>query len=189
MAMKEEIGKCLKILRNGGTIVYPTDTIWGIGCDATNPAAVDKVFRLKRRAESKSLIVLLDHPDKLDSYITNMPEITRDLLNSVDKPLTIIYPGGKNLAGNLMAEDGSVAIRIVRNRFCCALISAFGKPIVSTSANLSGEAPPTSFRSISPDIIRGAGYVVNEILEEVHEPKASRIIRLLPGGEFQVVRE
>jgi L-threonylcarbamoyladenylate synthase len=187
--MKEEIGRCLDILRKGGTIVYPTDTIWGIGCDATNPDAVEKVFRLKRRAESKSLIVLLDHPDQLRTYTKNMPEIAWDILKSVDKPLTVIYPEGNNLAGNLMAENGSVAIRVVRNRFCCELIRSFGKPIVSTSANISGEPAPASFRNIAREIILGAGYVVDESFEEVHELKPSRIIQLLPGGEFKIVRE
>jgi L-threonylcarbamoyladenylate synthase len=186
--MEEEIIKCLQILESGGTILYPTDTIWGVGCDATNPVAVEKIFLLKRRTERKSLIILLDDAGKLPDYISNIPEIAWDLIRNVDTPLTIIYQGGKNLAGNVIAEDGSVAIRIVKQEFCRRLIRAFGKPIVSTSANISGATPPVSFRTIDQSIIRGVDHVADALNDEIYEVKASRIIKLNPNGEFQIIR-
>jgi len=187
--MEKEIERCLEILKAGGTLLYPTDTIWGIGCDATNQAAVEKIFRLKQRTESKSMIILLDSVEKLAEYVSNIPLIARDLLMNVDKPLTIIYPEGKNLAANLIADDGSIAIRIVKNEFCSKLIAAFDKPIVSTSANISGDAPPASFHNIVEEIKLGVDYVVNDDFEEIHEQKPSRIIRLMQNGEFLIIRE
>jgi len=145
-AIELEIEQCLKVLRNGGTILYPTDTIWGIGCDATNSKAVNKIYRLKKRVESKSLIILLDTPEKIKNYVTQVPEIALDLLENIDRPLTIIYPGAKNLAKNVIAEDNSIAIRIVKNEFCRKLIHEFDKPIVSSSANISGEPSPLVFK-------------------------------------------
>jgi L-threonylcarbamoyladenylate synthase len=187
--MEQELNKCLTILQNGGTILYPTDTIWGIGCDATNPGAVEKVYRLKQRMERKSLIILLDEAVRIRDYVAFIPEIAWDLLKSMDTPLTIIYPEAKNLAENVVAEDGSVAIRIVNNEFCRNLIRAFGKPIVSTSANISGENPPVGFRTVAMEIIKGVDYVVDESLDEIHALKASRIIKLNKNGEFQVIRK
>ena len=187
--MEEELKKCLKILEQGGTILYPTDTIWGIGCDATNAGAVEKIYRLKRRMERKSLIILLDEAEKIRNYVFSIPEIAWDLLKSVDTPLTIIYPDAKNLAKNVIADDGSVAIRIVKNEFCSRLISLFGKPIVSTSANISGENPPVGFRTVAREIIDGVDYAVDESLEEIHELKPSRIIKLNQNGEFRIIRK
>jgi L-threonylcarbamoyladenylate synthase len=187
--MEEELKKCLTTLQNGGTILYPTDTIWGIGCDATNAHAVEKIYRLKRRMECKSLIILLAGAEKIRDYVYNIPEIAWDLLKSVETPLTIIYPDAKNLAKNVIAEDGSVAIRIVKNEFCRRLINSFGKPIVSTSANISGENPPVGFRTVAPEIINGVDYVVNESLDEIHELKPSRIIKLNQNGEFLIIRK
>ena len=187
--MEEEVKKCIFVLQSCGTILYPTDTIWGIGCDATNSIAVDKIYHLKQRLERKSLIILLDEPEKIWDYVTSIPEISWDLLKSVETPLTIIYPEAKNLAENVIADDGSVAIRIVKNEFCRSLIRAFGKPIVSTSANISGENPPVGFRTVAREIIDGVDYVVNESLEEIHELKASRIIKLNQNGEFRIIRK
>jgi len=187
--MEDAIKNCLAALQNGGTILYPTDTIWGIGCDATDPVAVEKVYLLKKRVSRKNLIILLDRADKLRDYISDVPEIAWDLLKKVDTPLTIIYPKAINLAGNVVAEDGSVAIRIVKNEFCKNLIHAFGKPIVSTSANFSGASPPLSFRNIAREIIRGVDYVVNESLDQIHELKPSRIIKLEQTGEFRIIRK
>jgi L-threonylcarbamoyladenylate synthase len=187
--MEQELIKCLTILKDGGTILYPTDTIWGIGCDATNPGAVEKIYLLKRRMERKSLIILLDKAERISDYVAFIPEIAWDLLKSIDTPLTIIYPEAKNLAENVVAEDGSVAIRVVKSEFCRRLIQDFGKPIVSTSANISGENPPVGFRTVDKEIINGVDYVVDESLDEIHELKASRIIKLNKNGEFQVIRK
>lgn len=186
--MVNQIKNCVKVLEEGGIILYPTDTIWGIGCDATNAAAVSKVYRLKQRLERKSMIILLDKSEMLEKYVANIPEIAWDLLKKIDTPLTIIYPEAKNLAENVVAEDGSIAIRIVKNEFCTKLIQEFGKPVVSTSANISGENPPLTFRQISPEIISGVDYVVDESIDELHELKPSRIIKLEQNGEFRIIR-
>jgi L-threonylcarbamoyladenylate synthase len=184
-----EIQNCIKVLQSGGIILYPTDTIWGIGCDATNSKAVAKIYRLKQRMERKSLIILLDEAEKLRDYVSEIPEIAWDLIKNVDTPLTIIYPEARNLAKNVVATDGSVAIRIVNNDFCIRLIREFGKPIVSTSANISGERSPLTFKNISQEIISGVNYVVDESLDEIHELKASRIIKLSLNGEFRIIRK
>lgn len=186
--MEEELKNCLTILQNGGTILYPTDTIWGIGCDATNSVAVEKIYHLKQRMERKSLIILLAEVEKIRDYVTSIPEIAWDLLKSVETPLTIIYPEAKNLAENVIADDGSVAIRITKNVFCRRLIHAFGKPIVSTSANISGKTPPVGFRTVAREIIHGVDYVVDESLDEIHVLKPSRIIKLNQNGEFRIIR-
>ena len=189
LAMETEIQKCLTVLQNGGTILYPTDTIWGIGCDATNAAAVEKIFRLKHRTDRKSLIILVESTEQLTGYVSVVPEIAWDLLKNVDTPLTIIYPEAKNLADNVIAEDGSVAIRIVKHDFCQRLIRAFGKPVVSTSANISGQNPALSYRSIIKEILAGVDYAVNESLDQIHELKPSRIIKLNLNGEFRIIRK
>ena len=189
LPIDREIQNCLKVLNCGGIILYPTDTIWGIGCDATNAEAVQKIYHLKQRMERKSLIILLDEAEKLREYVSNVPEIAWDLLDHVETPLTIIYPEAKNLAENVVAEDCSVAIRIVKNEFCRRLIHEFGKPVVSTSANISGEKPALAFRNINHEIIRGVDYVVDESLDQFHELKPSRIIKLEANGEFRIIRK
>lgn len=186
--IEREIQNSLKVLISGGIILYPTDTIWGLGCDATDSVAVAKIYRLKQRIERKSLIILLDKEEKLLTYVSNIPEIVWDLLKNIDTPLTIIYPEAKNLAENVIADDGSVAIRVVKNEFCERLINAFGKPIVSTSANISGENTPRSFQNIVHEIIQGVDHVVDESLGHIHEFKPSRIIKLLQNGEFRIIR-
>jgi L-threonylcarbamoyladenylate synthase len=186
--MEKEIQNCLEVLRRGGTILYPSDTIWGIGCDATNHRAVEKIYKLKKRMESKSLIILLDEPDKLKLYVKTVPEISWDLIKNVGRPVTIIYPNARNLAKNVIADDNTIAIRIVRNEFCKALIHEFGKPVVSSSANISGEPAPLIFKKISGEIIRKVDYVVNLYQDDLQEMKPSRIIRLSENGEFQVIR-
>lgn len=187
--MEQEIKKSIEVLKSGGTILYPTDTIWGIGCDATNNEAVTKIYHLKRRVESKSMIILLDSADKLNDYVEEVPELAWDLLKSVDTPLTIIYPKARNLASNVVADDGSIAIRIVRHPFCTALIEAFGKPIVSTSANISGSASPRVFKEISPVIIQYVDHVVRLQQDDVQYVKPSRIIKLSTNGEFRIIRK
>jgi L-threonylcarbamoyladenylate synthase len=187
--MENEINRCLQVLQDGGVILYPTDTIWGVGCDATNFTAVEKVYFLKRRVESKSMIVLLDDEKKIADYVVQIPEIAWDLLNNVTTPLTIIYPEAKNLAGNLVAEDGSIAIRIVKSGFCHQLLKAFGKPLVSSSANISGETAPISFSKITDEIKDGVDHVVESKPDEIRTSKASQIIKLDLNGEFRIIRK
>jgi len=187
-AIRNEVLKCTDILKAGGTLLYPTDTIWGIGCDATSHEAVEKIYRIKRRMGNKSLIVLVDSADKLPGYVENLPEITWDLLKNVTTPLTIIYPRGRNLAENILGADHSVAIRIADNDFCRELIKSFGKPIVSTSANISGNSTPCNFRDINPDIVREVDYTVKLYHDVMSSVRPSRIIKLYQNGEFNVIR-
>jgi L-threonylcarbamoyladenylate synthase len=187
-AIRNEVLKCADILQSGGTLLYPTDTIWGIGCDATSPNAVEKIYRIKRRMGNKSLIVLLDSAEKLPLYVENLPEITWDLLKHVTAPLTIIYPKGRNLAENILGTDLSVAIRIADNEFCRELIKVFGKPLVSTSANISGKTTPCNFKDISTDIIKRVDYTVQHFHDIISFIQPSRIIKLYQNGEFNVIR-
>ena len=186
--MKTEIENTIKVLASGGTLIYPTDTIWGIGCDATNEKAVAKVFDLKQRSESKSLIILVDSISMLELYIPNIPdEITR-FLNNTKKPTTVIYNHPNGLAGNVVAADNTVAIRIVQNEFCKALIKEFGKPIVSTSANLSNQPSPSSFDEIDPLLLKQVDYIVNLPAVE-SKNAASQIIKVGDLGEIEYIRK
>ena len=186
--LKEEINKALEVLKEGGLILYPTDTIWGIGCDATNQEAVNKVFKLKGRSESKSLIVLLDSENKLPGYVQEVPDIAYDLIEYAEHPLTIIYSGAKNLAPNVIAEDGSVGIRVAKHDFCRQLIQRFKKPIVSTSANISGDKSPSNFAEISTEIIEGVDYVVNHEQDDTTAKRPSTIMKLDASGCFSFIR-
>ena len=152
MTKEEDIKKACEVMRNGGVILYPTDTIWGIGCDATNEEAVKKVYDLKKRADNKAMLVLIDNPVKLQTYVEDVPEIAWDLIEASDKPLTIIYDKGKNLAANLLGENGSIGIRVSKEQFSRDLCFRFRKPLVSTSANVSGEPSPANFSEISEAI-------------------------------------
>ena len=185
---EQELWKTVEILRSGGTILYPTDTIWGLGCDATNFEAVENIYKLKHRVESKSLIVLIDDENKLHDYVEKVPEISFDLINSLDKPTTIIYSKAKNLASNVVASDGSIAIRVTKDLFCRELIKLFGKPIVSTSANVSGDPSPVIYRDVPEDLLNGVDYIVNLYHGRMNSPKPSTIIRLFENGEFIIVR-
>lgn len=187
--MNEIIKNTVKVLREGKTILYPTDTIWGIGCDATNSRAVEKVYKIKQRVESKSMIILLDSQEKLQEYIKSVPEITYDLLDSVDTPLTIVYPDARNLAKNVIARDKTIAIRIVKEEFCSRLIQEFGKPIVSTSANVAGEPSPIIFSQISEPIKDRVDYIVNLYYKRISKTKPSTIIKIELDGHFTVLRE
>jgi L-threonylcarbamoyladenylate synthase len=187
--LNQEVEKALKVLIKGGTILYPTDTIWGIGCDATNAKAVEKVYHIKQRPDSKSLIILVSDTEQLQEYVQNIPPIIFDLIKQSEKPITIIYPKGKGLASNVIAEDGSVGIRIVNHPFCQKLIRILGKPIVSTSANISGTPSPICFRAISQEICNSVDYVVEIDQELIEEIKPSRIIKLEENGLFTVIRE
>jgi len=159
--LKEEVAKALKIIQDGGIILYPTDTIWGIGCDATNTDAIKKIFALKQRDEAKSMIVLLDTENKLESYVQEVPSIAYDLIEYAENPLTLVMPGAKNISPALIANDGSVGIRIAKHNFCQQLIQRLRKPLVSTSANVSGKPSPQTFDEVDQEIIDGVDYVVN----------------------------
>jgi L-threonylcarbamoyladenylate synthase len=186
--MKDDINQALKILREGGLILYPTDTIWGIGCDATNVKAVERIYQIKQRQDSKAMLVLIDSDVRLGQYINEVPEIAWQLIEVMDKPTTIIYPGAKNLAENLIADDGSIGIRIVKDEFCQKLITQFRKPIVSTSANISGEESPRSFNEIPESIQKGVDYVVKWRQEDHATAKPSSIIKLGLGGQIKIIR-
>lgn len=176
--MEEDIKMAFEVLVSGGLILYPTDTIWGIGCDATNEEAVHRVYELKRRVDSKALITLLDNPIKLDYYIDEVPSLAWDLIELSEKPLTIIYDGARNVAPNLMAEDGSLAIRVTKEKFSQELCKRFRKALVSTSANISGESAPANFDDISEEIKDGVDYIVKYRQEDTSKSKASSIIKL-----------
>lgn len=188
--MEEELKKTLEILKKGGTILYPTDTVWGIGCDARNKEAVNKIFKIKERAEYKSMVVLVCDDKMINRYVKEVPAIAWDLIETAgNDPLTIIYPDGRMLAENIIAADGSVGIRIVKDEFCRNLIHKFGKPIVSTSANISGDPTPTSFSGINNKIMNQVDYVVNLRQKEVNNPKPSTIIKVAMNGEVKIIRK
>lgn len=187
--MEKELEKTLKIVAKGGLILYPTDTIWGIGCDATNAKAVKKIYTIKNRIESKNMIILLADYDQLEKYVDFVPPIAADLIQSFNKPLTIIYEGAKKLASNLIADDGTIAIRIVKHEFCRALIRKLGKPLVSTSANFSGTPSPLFFRYIPEQLKTKVDYVVNLEQDVTIANKASTIIKLEKSGKYSVIRE
>ena len=183
-----DIEKCLATLKNAGTILYPTDTIWGIGCDATNAEAVAKIYALKKRDEKKSMIILLAHESDIKNYCQEPEEHIKTLLANTERPLTIIYPAAKNLAANLINEDGTIAIRIVKDAFCEYLIKAFGKPIVSTSANISGAETAKHFGEISTEIKNNVDYVVEQRQKEKAAATASKIVKW-DGDKIIVIRE
>ena len=186
--MNEEINKALQVLKQGGLILYPTDTVWGIGCDATNAEAVKKVFKLKRREDRKALICLVADDRMLKKYVIKVPEVALNILDVTDKPTTIIYDDAQNLASNLIAEDGTIAIRIPDDEFCFQLCRKLKDAIVSTSANISGEPTPKSFKEISPAILKGVDYVVNLHHEKICN-KPSSIIKLGNNGVIKIIRE
>ncbi|RZF59663.1 L-threonylcarbamoyladenylate synthase [Sphingobacterium corticibacterium] len=186
---REDVNKALETLKNGGLILYPTDTIWGIGCDATNAEAVEKVFALKGRDQHKSLIVLLHNDNQLASYVNDIPEVAYELIEYSEKPLTIVYSNAKNLAPNVVAPDGSIGIRIVRHPFCEQLLQRFRKPIVSTSANSSGEVSPSCFGEISEQIKAGVDYIVEYGQHEKGDGKSSTVMKLDPSGKFEFLRK
>ncbi len=188
--MEVHINKAIEVLKSGGVILYPTDTIWGIGCDATNPEAVKKVFAIKKREESKSLVTLVSDLDMLARYVKDIPDAALDLIEVNDTPMTIIYPQAIGLAENVIAEDGSVGIRIPMNEFCRQLCFRLRKPIVSTSANISGENPPKGFKDISQQIKDAVDYTVHPSMEEKNSThKASQIIKIGLKGEIQIIRK
>ncbi len=186
--MNREIDAAIEVLKRGGIILYPTDTVWGIGCDATNEEAVERVFKLKERAGSKSLITLASDIDMVCRYVEEMPEIAVSLIEVNDKPMTIIYPNATGLAKNVIAEDGSAGIRVPMSDFCTRLIGKFRRPIVSTSANIAGEPTPSSFEEISPKIKGGVDHIVAQFCEKDATGAPSQIIKVGVGSEIEIIR-
>ncbi|MGB8191289.1 MAG: L-threonylcarbamoyladenylate synthase [Chitinophagaceae bacterium] len=185
---QNDIEQCLKILNTGGTILYPTDTIWGIGCDATNPDAVEKIYNIKRRPSHKNMIILLADERDILQYVTAPDLRVFDYLQSTKKPTTVIYHGAIGLAPGLIAEDGTIAIRLVQDTFCRHLIKRFRKPLVSTSANISGEPAPASFRDIAEHIRQSVDYVVQYRQDDDAPAQSSSIIKWNKDGSATVIR-
>lgn len=184
-----DLTKALEVLRNGGVILYPTDTVWGIGGDATNAEAVKRIYEIKQREDSKSMLVLMENPNLLNSYIDEVPEIAWDLIEMTDKPLTIIYSGAKNLAPNLIASDGSIGIRITNEAFTQKLIQRLRKPLVSTSANISGQKTPQNFDEITEEILNAVDYIVEYRRDDIKKYAPSSIIKLGKGGQIEIIRK
>ena len=176
-------------MQKGGVILYPTDTVWGIGCDATNEEAVKRVYEIKHRADSKAMLVLVDSPVKVDFYVSDVPAVAWDLIEFTTKPLTIIYSGARNLAPNLLAEDGSVGIRVTNEEFSRRLCQQFRKAIVSTSANISGQPGAANFTEISEEVKSAVDYIVSFRQDDMSRPKPSSIIKLDKGGVIKIIRE
>jgi L-threonylcarbamoyladenylate synthase len=189
MTLEEEIKYSAELLRKGKIILYPTDTIWGIGCDATNAKAVQKIYKLKQRDSKKSMIVLLDTPDKLEKYVKKVPPYAYDLIENSASPLTIVYPGARNMAKNLIPKDGTIAIRIVRGRYSGAVIKELDKPLVSTSANISGQPTASTFDQISEELKSGVDYIVEHFREQTKTIKPSTVIKLKEDGRFTILRQ
>ena len=189
MTQEEDIRNAVKVLREGGIILYPTDTVWGIGCDATNAEAVAKVYKIKHRNDSKALICLVDSDARLQRYVRNVPAVAWDLLDAATKPTTVILDGAVNLASNLIAEDGSIALRITKEPFSHELCYRFQKALVSTSANISGEPAAQNYKDIAQELLNSVDYVCWSRRQE-HKPHTpSSIIRLKPDGEVTIIRK
>ena len=187
--MIDDIKNACDVLSKGGLILYPTDTIWGIGCDATNEEAVKKVYKLKQRIDSKAMLVLMDSSAKLNGFVAEVPDIALDLIDLSVKPLTIIYPEAKNLPSCLVAEDGSLGIRITTEEFSRKLCERFRRPLVSTSANISGQPSPANFGEISDEVKDGVDYIVKYRQDDTSKAAPSSIIKLEPGNLVKVIRE
>jgi L-threonylcarbamoyladenylate synthase len=187
--MHDDLKKAVETLKAGGIILYPTDTIWGIGCDATNQEAVKRIYEIKKREDSKSMLILMENPALLERYVDDVPDVAWDLVEITTTPLTVIYPGAKNLAKNLIAEDGSIGIRFTKEQFTSQLLQRFRRPMVSTSANVSGEKSPAFFDDISEEIKNKMDYIV-QYRQDDHTPaKPSSIIKLGPGGKIDIIRK
>lgn len=188
MSLMQDIRNCLNVLKDGGLLLYPTDTVWGIGCDATNARAVDKIFALKQREESKSMIILLADIRQVGSYADAPGPLITGYLSKAAKPTTVIYENGRNVAPGLISTDGTVAIRVVQDEFCRELIGLLNKPLVSTSANISGTAAPPAFRDISEHIKKGVDYIAQHRQGDPEAARPSSIIRI-NGQKIIVLRE
>ncbi len=187
--MREEVEKAVEVLRRGGIILYPTDTVWGIGCDATDEAAVARIYELKRSCNKKGMIVLTESIDQVGRYFKRVPAVAWDLLECADKPLTLILPGACGVAKNLIPEEGTLAVRVPDHDFCRSLLRRFGRPLVSTSANISGGTTPAGFADIAPEVRSAVDHAVDVRCEGTPTGRASSIIMLGEGGEVRIVRE
>jgi len=185
--MLQEIKESIRIISKGGVILYPTDTIWGIGCDATNETAVKRIFEIKKRPSAKAMIILVSQASQLEHY-ADIPEIAYDLVEYAENPLTIIYPNAKRIASSLISEDGTIAIRVVKDEFCKMIINSLRKPLVSTSANVSGESSPLYFDEISDEIKNQVDYVVPLRQSELTKSAPSKIIKLSMNGTIEIIR-
>jgi len=183
-----DLTQAIETLQSGGTLLYPTDTIWGIGCDATNPEAIKKIFDIKKREQNKSLIILVESEKRLQDLV-DVPEMAWQIIDLSEKPVTIVYENPKNLPKELLAEDGSVGIRIVKNEYCKKLISKLNKPLVSTSANLSGQKSPMKFSDISEEIKNSVDYIVEDNHDKVSEFSGSSVIKVWNNNQIKVLRE
>ena len=186
---EKDVRNAVEVMRKGGVILYPTDTVWGIDCDATNPDAVKRVFEIKQREDSKALICLVDSEARLQRYVRDVPNVAWDIIELSTNPVTIILDGASNLAHNVMAEDGSVAMRVTKEPFSNLLCYRFQKAIVSTSANISGQPPAANYRDIAPELLEAVDYVCTSRRQEKRPHTPSSIIRLRPNGEVEVVRK
>ncbi|MGM9712514.1 MAG: L-threonylcarbamoyladenylate synthase [Prevotella sp.] len=189
MTREEDIKQAIEVLNNGGVILYPTDTVWGIGCDATNPDAVRRVYEIKRRDDSKAMICLVDSPDRIQRYVRNVPDVAWDIFDLSTNPTTVILDGAVNLAPNLIAADGTIAMRVTNEDFSKRLCYRFQKPLVSTSANISGEPAAQNYRDIAPEIIGAVDYVCWTRRQEHKPHKPSSIIKLRADGGVTIIRK
>ena len=189
MTQKEDIKNAIDVMRKGGIILYPTDTVWGIGCDATNAEAVAKVYKIKQRDDSKALICLADSIDRVQRYVRDVPSVAWDLMEIADKPTTVILDGAVNLAPNLIAEDGSIGLRITNEEFSKELCYRFQKPIVSTSVNISGEPAAQNYCDIAPEILEAADYVCWTRRQEHKPHKPSSIVKISRDGQVTIIRK
>lgn len=186
--LNEEVHKAFEIIKEGGIILYPTDTVWGIGCDATNAEAVAKIYKLKRRAETQSMIVLMNGEKMMYNVFKNIPEVAWQILDLSEKPTTLILDEPRNVASNIIASDNSLAIRLVKEPFCFKLLERMKKPLVSTSANISGQPTPLAFKDINPEIVKGVDYVVDLYRDKVGG-KPSTIIKLTNDSQVKIIRK
>lgn len=186
---EQDLKECCRVMNGGGIILYPTDTVWGIGCDATNEKAVEKIFSVKKRNEEKSMIILVAEEEDILKYTNHPNAVIFDYIKGVHKPTTVIYDGAKNLARNVINKDGSIGIRLVKDEFCAALIRTFGKPIVSTSSNISGYPPPSFFEDIDIEIKSGVDYIVQHRQDDLTPASPSTVIKLDKDGKIQIIRK
>ena len=187
--LEDQVAQAVAVLKSGGTILYPTDTVWGIGCDATNAGAVEKVYALKKRADRRSLLILTDTLDNVSRYVQKVPDVAWQLFEVADKPLTLILPEARGVAENVVPEEGTIGIRVPKHEFCRRLIYRLGRPLVSTSANAAGGSTPATFSEIPKEIREGVDFVVDPAMEGHPTRKASGIIQVGPGGEIKIIRE
>ncbi|MGC8865537.1 MAG: L-threonylcarbamoyladenylate synthase [Bacteroidales bacterium] len=185
----DDIRLAVETLKKGGVILYPTDTIWGLGCMANQPTAISRIYQIKQRYEKKSFIILVDSLEMLKKYVADVPQVAIDLMESYHKPLTIVYPQARNLPTILIAEDKTIAIRVVKHPFCEEVIRATGVPLISTSANISGFPPAPTYSAITEEIKSKVDYIAMTDRDRLHKPTPSTLIKILPSGDFEVLRD